>query len=73
MTPQEYASLLTLARSAYNAYYPQWLCDDSHERVIANIAVKMGIAGCEATFAERKCVVREMIEKVRIEDESLHC
>jgi hypothetical protein len=63
MTPQEYADMLTLAQSAYDAYYAPWLRDDSRELIIANIAVKMGVRGCEATFEVRKCVAREMIEK----------
>jgi hypothetical protein len=60
---QEYAALLTLAQSAYAAYYPQWLHDDSRELIIANIAVAMGVMGCEATFSARKDVAREVIEK----------
>jgi hypothetical protein len=63
VTPQAYADLLTLAQSAYDAYYPQWLHDDSPEQVIAKVAVAMGVIGCEATFSARKDVAREVIEK----------
>ena len=63
MTTQEYAALLTLARSAYDAYYPPWLHDDTPEQVIANVAAAMGVLGCSATFGERKVIVCEMLEK----------
>lgn len=60
---QEYADLFTLAQSAYDAYYAPWHHTDTAEQVIANVAAAMGVLGCEATFGERKVIVREMIEK----------
>lgn len=63
MDEQEYADLLTLARSAYDTYYAPWHHTDTPEQVIAAVAVAMGVLGCSATFGERKVIVREMIEK----------
>lgn len=64
MDEQAYADLLTLARSAYAAYYALWHHDDSLEQVIANVAAAMGVLGCRATFVVRKDVVRVMIERM---------